>query len=44
MTAAQVVARVRSADDTVAAVVRLYEQANKARKSVLNATEQRASG
>jgi ferritin-like metal-binding protein YciE len=41
MTAAQVVARLRSADDTVAAVVRLYEQANKGRKSVLQATEQR---
>jgi len=41
MTAAQVVSRLRSADETTAAVVRLYEQANKGRKSVLQATEGR---
>lgn len=39
MTAPQVVARLRDADPATAAVVRLYEQANKARKSVLAATE-----
>lgn len=39
MTAAQVVARLRDADTATAAVVRLYEQANKGRKSVLGATE-----
>jgi ferritin-like metal-binding protein YciE len=39
MTAAQVVARLRDADASTAAVVRLYEQANKGRKSVLAATE-----
>jgi ferritin-like metal-binding protein YciE len=42
MTAAQVVSRLRNADETTAAVVRLYEQANKARKSVLQATEARS--
>lgn len=39
MTAAQVVDRLKGADPTVAAMVRLYEQQNKGRKSVLHATE-----
>jgi hypothetical protein len=39
MKAADIVARLRSSDDTVKAVVRLYEQNGKGRKSILSATE-----
>jgi hypothetical protein len=38
MRAADIVARLRAADDATRAVVRLYEQQGKARSSVLAAT------
>jgi len=37
MTAAQVITRLRDAGDTVVMLVRLYEERNKNRKSVLHA-------
>jgi len=39
MKAGEIVARLRSSDATVKAVVRLYEQSGKKRKSILSATE-----
>jgi hypothetical protein len=41
MTAAQVVDRLRGADATLLAMVRLYEERHKARKAVLHRTERR---
>jgi hypothetical protein len=39
MKAGEVVERLRTADDAVKAMVRLYEQSKKSRKTILQATE-----
>ena len=39
MKAGEIVERLRDADDTLRAMVRLYEQANKNRKSIVQATD-----